>query len=1226
MKLSMGVLDLVALVRDIRSACVGMRVHQVYDSDQRTYHLRLSETGGRKVPLVIESGARMHPTRFQVARRSVRGGLCMKLRKHLKGRRLTGVRQLGTDRVVDLRFGSGANELHLLVEFYAGGNIILTDASLRMLAVLRIFQYESGARVAPGEVYPLAEAARAVVAGEGDSAATPGAAPPSTVFDFTLPDAAIAEELAQRLAAAMKRTKPTRKARGGCTLKALLLAPDMGLALFGADLLQHAALGVGWSLDALLHEGSSGATVPDASDVSTARAFVAGCRGLAATLSSVQEGAEGVAGYLLVQRKEADGAGEAGLLTGEVASWDEVLGAAGAAATAAAAAAAAVEEEEDGGPGRGEADVLAGLQGDAEAQAGPQQTFHDVWEVVGVTPVLLRQHANAAYVLAPTFAEAYDEAAARVVAQRQEKARSSALSAAHAKVQDAKDKVEGHVAAIRAAQAAAERSAAAVEGSRSHVQAALDVVNRAVASGMDWGDLERMVAAEAAGGNAVAASIVKLDVGGGRMTLALPDPYWQEGQEEDEAGGDSDSSEDAEGGGGGGTWRSPAASMDPAARLAAAQALFHGGEEWSEGGRGDGTPQEAASTAPAHAAAGAGESPSTGGPTVQVQVRLDLSAAGNAREHWRSAKAAKGSEDKAAAAGARVVAEAEAKAAHTQATLHRIGTGKGSKQAVGMAEGRKAPYFSKFRWFISSEGVLVLAGRDMHQNETLVKRYLRPQDAYVHGDVHGAASCIVRNPSTSPEAAALLPTLAITLNQAATFSACLSKAWKGGMPCNAWWVHANQVSKTAQSGEYLPTGSFMIRGTKNMLHVAKLELGIALLFKVEQEVLQKRGTDRLPRAREQWQAALSGETSAVQASPPQPPRAASPATAVEETPPPRPGSPPAAATSAGTAAEAAPQTQPDSDAAQAEAAQPEAAQEVPDAASPPAKRSDGQPKRGQRFRRRKAKAKYSDQDEEERALAMAALGHGVGDADVAGTPGASGSGVGGGDEEEEWDGSAAPATASAPVVSVAAAAVGIRGVGGAYFEEGQEGEVAPWLALDRDVAEAAPVESSGEVLVHGMPLRGEFLDVARLVPSLGRGDVSTMALFMLAPWGALGAAYPFKVRLQPGTLKAGKALKAAVPIMQALLTEWRPKGGPGTPDAGSDARSVTTAGTRDTLAGGGSRVGQRCMALARAVPEEETMRTMLGDVKVMAPASASAAVKKAARAAGKGKGKKGGRR
>jgi hypothetical protein len=43
----------------------------------------------------------------------------LKLRKHLRTRRLEDVRQLGVDRVVDFVFGMGENAHHLILEMYA---------------------------------------------------------------------------------------------------------------------------------------------------------------------------------------------------------------------------------------------------------------------------------------------------------------------------------------------------------------------------------------------------------------------------------------------------------------------------------------------------------------------------------------------------------------------------------------------------------------------------------------------------------------------------------------------------------------------------------------------------------------------------------------------------------------------------------------------------------------------------------------------------------------------------------------------------------------------------------------------------------------------------------------------------------------------------------------------------------------------------------------------------
>ena len=59
---------------------------------------------------------------------------------------------------------------------------------------------------------------------------------------------------------------------------------------------------------------------------------------------------------------------------------------------------------------------------------------------------------------------------------------------------------------------------------------------------------------------------------------------------------------------------------------------------------------------------------------------------------------------------------------------------------------RKPFWFERFHWFVTSENLLVVAGRDAQQNELLVKRHLGRGDLYVHADLRGAASTIVKNP------------------------------------------------------------------------------------------------------------------------------------------------------------------------------------------------------------------------------------------------------------------------------------------------------------------------------------------------------------------------------------------------------------------------------------------------------------------------------------------------
>jgi predicted ribosome quality control (RQC) complex YloA/Tae2 family protein len=43
----------------------------------------------------------------------------LKLRKHIRTRRLEDVRQLGVDRIVDFVFGSGEAQYHLILEMYS---------------------------------------------------------------------------------------------------------------------------------------------------------------------------------------------------------------------------------------------------------------------------------------------------------------------------------------------------------------------------------------------------------------------------------------------------------------------------------------------------------------------------------------------------------------------------------------------------------------------------------------------------------------------------------------------------------------------------------------------------------------------------------------------------------------------------------------------------------------------------------------------------------------------------------------------------------------------------------------------------------------------------------------------------------------------------------------------------------------------------------------------------
>lgn len=126
---------------------------------------------------------------------------------------------------------------------------------------------------------------------------------------------------------------------------------------------------------------------------------------------------------------------------------------------------------------------------------------------------------------------------------------------------------------------------------------------------------------------------------------------------------------------------------------------------------------------------------------------------------------------------------------------------------------------------------------------------MRPKDIYVHADIQGASSVIIRN-TTGEE----IPPK--TLLEAGTMAISYSVAWDAKVVTNSYWVYSHQVSKTAPTGEYLGTGSFMIRGKKNFLPSCHLIMGLSLLFKLEDSFVQRHAGERKIRTTED----INGDT------------------------------------------------------------------------------------------------------------------------------------------------------------------------------------------------------------------------------------------------------------------------------------------------------------------------------------------------------------------------------
>ncbi|XP_076637821.1 nuclear export mediator factor NEMF homolog Clbn [Colletes latitarsis] len=211
-----------------------------------------------------------------------------------------------------------------------------------------------------------------------------------------------------------------------------------------------------------------------------------------------------------------------------------------------------------------------------------------------------------------------------------------------------------------------------------------------------------------------------------------------------------------------------------------------------------------------------------------IDIDLAHTAFGNARMYYDQKRSAAKKQQKTLESQDKALKSAEKKTKQALKEVQAIHT---------INKLRKIYWFEKFYWFISSENYLVIGGKDQQQNEFIVKRCLKSGDVYVHADLTGASSIVIKNPGGNP-----VPPK--TLAEAGTMAVAYSIAWEAKVVTGAWWVNNDQVSKTAPTGEYLTTGSFMIRGKKNYLPPCQLIMGLGFLFRLEESSIERHKDER----------------------------------------------------------------------------------------------------------------------------------------------------------------------------------------------------------------------------------------------------------------------------------------------------------------------------------------------------------------------------------------------
>jgi len=134
---------------------------------------------------------------------------------------------------------------------------------------------------------------------------------------------------------------------------------------------------------------------------------------------------------------------------------------------------------------------------------------------------------------------------------------------------------------------------------------------------------------------------------------------------------------------------------------------------------------------------------------------------------------------------------------------------------------KKKHWYEKFRWFYTSENLLVIGGKDAVTNEILIKKHLASSDLVFHADIAGAPFVLIKTEGKAPSQQSIF--------EAAQLAASHSRAWKSKFGAlDVYWVYPEQVTKTPPSGEYLQKGAFIIRGKKNYVRKTPLRLAVGI--------------------------------------------------------------------------------------------------------------------------------------------------------------------------------------------------------------------------------------------------------------------------------------------------------------------------------------------------------------------------------------------------------------
>ena len=135
MKKQLASLELFYLIKEFNNY-IGSKVDQIYQNNNE-FTFQMHKTNFGKFMIKISLPSLIYISKYKGEQPEKPPGFCTFLRKKLKNARLTEIKQLDFERIINFVFSTKDDEFNLIVELFAEGNVIFCNKEMKIISLFK---------------------------------------------------------------------------------------------------------------------------------------------------------------------------------------------------------------------------------------------------------------------------------------------------------------------------------------------------------------------------------------------------------------------------------------------------------------------------------------------------------------------------------------------------------------------------------------------------------------------------------------------------------------------------------------------------------------------------------------------------------------------------------------------------------------------------------------------------------------------------------------------------------------------------------------------------------------------------------------------------------------------------------------------------------------------------------------------------------------------------------